>query len=370
MTSSRRLGLGLGALVASTALACASQGPAAAEEVPVGGAATFTVDGHGYGHGHGLSQYGALGAANQGVGWKQIIGFYYPGTDLGRARGPLKVLVTADTSKDVMVDARDGLRLHRLAGGKSYLLGKLRPRAGRWRIMPKGDKSVVSFRQSGRTGWTRWTAFAGSAEFTAGNKPLTLRLPGRGTASYRGALRSVGKDTVNVLPMDRYLQGVVPREVPAEWPADAVRAQSVAARSYAAYERAHATGHYDLCDTTSCQVYGGFDAEQAASNAAVRKTRGRIVQLPGRAGVHAVLVEQRRVELGRVAALPGRPAGPVRSVVRQPQRTLDHHRHQGPDREGLATGRHGDQPVLRPGRQRRLRRPGDVGDTDRQRRGR
>ena len=141
--------------------------------------------------------------------------------------------------------------------------------------------SVVSFRQSGRAGWTKWTSFAGSAEFTAGNKPLTLRLPGGSTAQYRGALRSVEQDTVNVLPMDRYLQGVVPREVPAEWPADAVRAQSVAARSYAAYERANATGHYDICDTTSCQVYGGFDAEQPASNAAVKKTHGRIVSYQG-----------------------------------------------------------------------------------------
>ena len=80
--------------------------PAAAEEVPA--AASYTVTGYGYGHGHGLSQYGAQGAANQGLSWKQIIAFYYPGTRLGKARGTIKVLITAD-KKDVVVDARDGL---------------------------------------------------------------------------------------------------------------------------------------------------------------------------------------------------------------------------------------------------------------------
>src|SRR5215216_1696163 len=143
MTRSRLLGLGLG-VVATVVLSSAP--PATAE--PVAEATSYKITGHGYGHGHGLSQYGALGAARQGVGWKQILGFYYPGTRLGRARGTIKVLITADTSKDVMVDARVGLRLHRLPGGKSYVLDKVRPKATRWRIMPKGHKSIVSYRRS------------------------------------------------------------------------------------------------------------------------------------------------------------------------------------------------------------------------------
>jgi len=276
--TSRLLGPGLGLLTAAVVLATAS--PASAEEIDVPDEATFAVTGHGWGHGHGLSQYGALGAAKQGVGWKQIVRFYYPGTRLGRVGGPIKVLLTADTSKDVTVMARDGLRLHRL-GAKSYLLAKIRPQATQWRIVPKGDsKSVVSFR-AGRGGWKKWAAFSGAAEFVAGNKPITLRLPHRQTASYRGALRSVEKHTVNVLALERYLQGVVPQEVPPEWEPDAVRAQAVAARSYAAYERAHATSSYDICDTTSCQVYGGYDAEHPAANAAVKRTRGRVVTYQG-----------------------------------------------------------------------------------------
>ena len=277
MTSSRLLGLGLG-----IALVVAAAPPASADQVAgAPDVAAYTVTGYGYGHGHGMSQYGAQGAAKQGLTWKQIVGFYYPGTRLGRSHGPLKVLITAD-KRDVVVDARDGLRLTRLAGSKTYRLDRVRPRATRWQILPKGPKSVISFRAPGRAGWTRWTAFPGAAEFTAGgHKPLTWRLPGHGAAQYRGALRSVEKHTVNVLSLDSYVRGVVPREVPAEWPAEAVRAQAVAARTYAAFERASATSYYDICDTESCQVYGGVGDEHPAATAAVRATRGRVVTYQG-----------------------------------------------------------------------------------------
>jgi SpoIID/LytB domain protein len=254
--------------------------PAAwAEQVPVTGPTTYTVTGHGWGHGHGMSQYGAKGAASQGVGWKQIVGFYYPGTKLGRTHGKIRVLITAD-NRDVQVDARAGLRLRPLdARRKTFLLAKVRPKATRWRILPKGERSVIQYRA--RSGWKRWTSVRGGAELTAGNQPMTLRLPHHGSATYRGALRSVEGQTVNVLPLDRYVQGVVPSEVPTSWPADAVRAQAVAARSYAAYERAHSISFYDICDTSACQVYGGAGAEDPASNAAVKHTSGRIVMYDG-----------------------------------------------------------------------------------------
>jgi SpoIID/LytB domain protein len=273
MTRFRLLGLGLG-----VTLVLASSPAASAEDIPASGVTTWKVTGHGWGHGHGMSQYGAKGAAEQGVGWKQILAFYYPGTKLGRTHGPIKVLITAD-KRDVQVDARDGLRLRPLSGKKTFVLAKVRPKATRWRIVPKGSKSVIQFRV--KSGWGRWTSFAGGAEFTAGNKPVTLRLPHHGSAAYRGALRSVEKHTVNVLPLDRYVRGVVPSEVPSSWPANAVRAQAVAARTYAAYERQHATDYYDICDTSACQVYGGADAEEPASNAAVQRTGGRIVTYEG-----------------------------------------------------------------------------------------
>ena len=49
------------------------------------GATAITLTGHGFGHGNGMSQYGAHGAAQQGLTWQQIVAFYYPGTTLGRS---------------------------------------------------------------------------------------------------------------------------------------------------------------------------------------------------------------------------------------------------------------------------------------------
>ncbi|QIG44092.1 SpoIID/LytB domain-containing protein [Nocardioides anomalus] len=267
-------------VVGLVGLLLAGSGPAATaaprETVPA--AASYTVTGYGYGHGHGLSQYGAQGAARQGLTWRQIVGFYYPGTRIGRARGPLRVLITADR-RDVQVDAQPGLRLVRLEGRKTFRLDRLRPGANRWRITPQGERSVVSYRTP--RGWQRWTSFPGGAQFSGGPRPMTLRLPHHEAAQYRGALRSVDRRTVNVVALDSYLRGVVPREVPAEWEAEAVRAQAVAARSYAAYERATAMGEWDLCDTEACQVYGGVRDEHPATDAAVRATRGKVVTWQG-----------------------------------------------------------------------------------------
>jgi SpoIID/LytB domain protein len=97
--------------------------------------------------------------------------------------------------------------------------------------------------------------------------------------------------TVNHLALDQYLQGVVPSESPASWPAAALQAQAVAARSYGWSENRY-TGYAKTCDTTICQVYGGvlFQAwgnpnstaiEQASTNAAVAATSGQVRILGG-----------------------------------------------------------------------------------------
>ena len=242
----------------------------------------ITLRGHGNGHGHGMSQYGAKGAAERGRSYRRIIAFYYPHTAWARTRGAVRVLITADTTRDTVVGARRGLKVRPVGGSWRPLS---RSGAKRWRLTEvAGGRTALDVALRGRSGWTRVRTVRGDAEVSAGGKPVRLYLPG-GSRRYRGTLRSVtpdagasngprDRDTVNVLPMEDYLRGVVPLEMPALWDADAVRAQAVAARSYAAYERAHPPrSHYQLCDTTSCQVYGGYDAEQPASNKAVNATK-------------------------------------------------------------------------------------------------
>jgi SpoIID/LytB domain protein len=258
--------------------------PASATTWQVPDGATVKILGHGYGHGHGLSQYGAQRAATKGLGYRQIVRFYYPGTSWGRSAGPVAVLLTADTTRDVVVGARSGL-IARPVGGSPIALTRLRPKATQWRITPvAGGRSAIHYKTDG---WHRLRLVKGDAEFSAGGAPIRLLVPG-GSRSYRGVLRSASpgsgldRDTVNVLSLDAYLKGVVPREVPAYWHPQALRSQAIAARSYAAYERKHSTRrHYQLCDTDQCQVYGGFTDEQPRTNQAIDATRGQVLTKNG-----------------------------------------------------------------------------------------
>lgn len=105
---------------------------------------------------------------------------------------------------------------------------------------------------------------------------------------YRGALelrhKGGGLTAVNVVPVDGYLRSVVPEEMPVDWPAEAIKAQSVAARSFALASRGrHASEGYDLCTTTHCQLYTGTTAaEKSASNAAIKATRGEVLTYGGK----------------------------------------------------------------------------------------
>ncbi|MBJ7456017.1 MAG: SpoIID/LytB domain-containing protein [Thermoleophilia bacterium] len=104
---------------------------------------------------------------------------------------------------------------------------------------------------------------------------------------YRGGLRAVPSggtfDLVNVLDLEDYLRGVVPREMPASWGDDALAAlvaQSVAARSYA-LATLKPTANYDLYNDDRSQVYGGVSAEDPRTTRAVLSTRGTVLTYDG-----------------------------------------------------------------------------------------
>ncbi len=280
------LALPLAALLAATPTAAAFATPER-DDRAADRAADVVLEGRGFGHGKGLSQYGAKAAAEQGRTHQEILDFYYPGTQRGTVEGDVEVLISADTTTDVRVLPARGLRVRSVDTGRSRWLARLAPDARAWRITSAtGGRSNVEARARG--GWSRLRTLAGDAELLA-KEPLTLLLPGGARAAYRGALRSAStgagraRDTVNVVAFEDYLRGVVPGEVPALWPAEAVRAQAVAARTYAAYERDHAPAarHYELCDTSACQVYRGVDAEHPGSDAAVAATAGVVVTADG-----------------------------------------------------------------------------------------
>lgn len=120
--------------------------------------------------------------------------------------------------------------------------------------------------------------------------PVVFRMAGGGFANtsryngrvYRGQIEvrlSGGSLTiVNVLPLEQYLLAVVPKEMPASWHPEALKAQAVASRSYAAYQmRSLSRDGYHVYDSINSQVYGGVAAEDPRTTAAVQATAGEVL---------------------------------------------------------------------------------------------
>ena len=283
-------GLCAAAMVTATVLAA----PASAEDVylrPAGG--NWTVDGHGWGHGHGMSQYGAQGGASIGKTADQITAFYYPNTTRAViADTPMRVLLSSDTDNTTEVYPATGLKVTDLATGvQSVLPGGYT----RWRAVVDSAGLHVQSASRTTTGWTTkpmngTASFAGPLRFS-GPTFVRLALPGGSSRDYRGALQATRTSATTLVTIDRlgmedYLLGVVPRESLSSWQPAALQAQAIAARSYSDFKRDHgaATAQSDICDTTTCQVFGGSrlyaaDGSQTAlepqtTSDAIRATAG------------------------------------------------------------------------------------------------
>jgi stage II sporulation protein D len=118
------------------------------------------------------------------------------------------------------------------------------------------------------------------------NSPI--RVDGR---TYRGVMLLIpdagGLRIVNEVPIEEYLYSVVASEVSPSWPIEALKAQAVAARTYAYYHVVHprSPGKFDLFDDIRSQVYGGYAKEHARVREAVDGTKGQILT----SGGHVVL---------------------------------------------------------------------------------
>jgi stage II sporulation protein D len=229
---------------------------------------TLIVTGHGWGHGVGMSQWGAYGYALHGWKYTRILSHYYPGTELKRVpeqdvRVLLKqgvAVVTVGCAAHMTVSNGHGLSWHLPA--KTYGI------SARLAIPVKHLPQNHPFAR-------------GRAVFTCG-RHTWLTLDGR---QYRGSLTldSNGStlDVVNTLHLDQYVRGVVPSESPARWPLAELKAQAVAARSYALAEL-NPGAAYDLLPDTRSQVYGGVAAERDRATKAVEKTKGQVLMFGGK----------------------------------------------------------------------------------------
>jgi stage II sporulation protein D len=228
-------------------------GPARAET-------TFLISGRGYGHGVGLSQYGAQGYARHGWDYRRILRHYYPGTALAHVDGtPVVRVLLRDGESGVVISSSSSFRLTDGSGGTLLLP------AGRYVFGGQGVVTVASARYRLRL----------PLRFDPIASPLAVD-----GLRYRGSLTvgsgGEGLYVVNDVELDDYVRGVVAWEMLSNWLAQALRAQAVAARSYALAER-KPDRLFDLYPDTRSQMYGGIRAETNATNAAVAATAGVIV---------------------------------------------------------------------------------------------
>jgi SpoIID/LytB domain protein len=227
------------------------------------GAATFVVTGHGWGHGVGMSQYGAYGYAQKGVGYAKIVLHYFPGTELGQAPvSKVRVLLTSGVATLPIGSASD-FRVRDATGAVHDVA------AGKYTLTPALKLKV--------DGETTARALPGPLLFQPGTSPLQLKHLYRGSVQFdvvSGKLRAI-----NFVGLEQYLYGVVPSEMPFTWAPEALKAQAVVARSYALATRR--TGAFDLYPDTRSQVYLGIEHEKPSTTAAVDATAGQVVLYQG-----------------------------------------------------------------------------------------
>ena len=243
--------------------------------LPAGSAAAasskFTIRGAGFGHGVGMSQYGAYGYALNGASYRDILGHYYTGTAIGKANPGQRVRVLLQSvrgSASFTGATRAGTR--KLSARKIYYVAR---RGSSVQLRnPRGRKlgTYRALRVTGRGGkvMLRGTAANGHRNGVY-----------RGAMDFSAGLFS-GVNAVNSLPLDTYVRGVVGDESPPSWPLEALKAQAVAARTYA-LTTMKPTASFDVYPDTRSQVYGGIAAEEASTDAAVAQTSGEVVTYNG-----------------------------------------------------------------------------------------
>ena len=321
-------------MVLAAGLGLVPAAPAAAA-VPV-----LVLDGTGFGHGVGLSQWGAEYLARTGASTEQILATFYPGVQLAEASGPMRVAVHKPTVSSTTLSFPQGGEVRSAPEGpqapgfpvrvgpggqvrivfdgayrvSALVSGQSTARATPFRqepcalmvlcpppttqapattttTAPSSTPTTGAPAPDGGSGGggeggpsTQPATPAGST--ASANAPVTAvpaagdvtRVDDRGR-SYRGTVEANaagGLRLINIVGVEDYLRGMA--EVPSTWPAAAVQAQTVAARTYA-LRAMQSSG--EICDDARCQVYVGAGAESSGQDAAVATTAKRVLAHDG-----------------------------------------------------------------------------------------
>jgi stage II sporulation protein D len=258
-----------------TALFVALLGLSGAAASSAQAASRLIVRGAGFGHGVGMSQYGAHGFAEKGVGHAQILRHYYTGTQIGRLDGggsQVRVLLKT-ASRIVFTNAGAVAGERRLDPAQRYI--STRGLTGAVTLRSASGRDLGSYASP-----LTITGAQGGVQVNgrSGNAARNGRY--RGSLQIRASALS-GVAAINVLGLDDYIRGVVAGEMPSGWPQEALRAQAVAARTYALATSKQGDGYDQYSDTRS-QVYNGIAGETAPTDQAVAATAGEVVAYQGK----------------------------------------------------------------------------------------
>lgn len=292
------------------------------------------IEGRGHGHGVGMSQWGAYTMARDGKSAAEIISTFYPGTALETAGGEVAVVIERSDRVAVRFpnggeirSARSGeqaagfpvrvepggtVELVRDGAGHHVVGGSVAPLSAHGGAAPyQADNCALAVlcpkpkpepdpptttttRPPGGDG----DGGGGSPDSGSPGSSPSDRTPTSASALWAiadggGTVHSVSRDRTyrgifsfggppggatlrNHVDVEAYLKGM--GEVPSTWPRAAVEAQAIAARTFAL--RAMANGG-QICDSASCQVYGGTAYEKPGQSAAVDATKGTVVTYGG-----------------------------------------------------------------------------------------
>ena len=237
---------------------------ASAARTPLHVPRAWTVSGGGFGNGVGMGAWGAYGYGLHGFGARAILGHFFTGTKVEplASEPEVRVLLTTGGARVRFSGATSACRTH-LRAGASY------------RAILAGPR-IELHSASGR-----WIAHCGGRLLARSTGVVHIA----GVGSYRGSLllTRAGPGSVNVinqLPVNLYVRGSVPGEVPPSWPRETLRAFAIAIRTVAVTTNVGGNG-YQLYSDTRTQEYPGLRAETPQTNAAVATTGDEVVTYHG-----------------------------------------------------------------------------------------
>ncbi len=249
----------------------------------------YVFQGSGWGHGVGMCQYGARGMALKGFSYRDILSYYFTNSRVEKRPCPQTVRIgLIEGITEIHLRAESGLFTVRTA--QKSIEGANIKAGETWVITLSQTGGFIIKTPSGQALNNR--EYGGPSEhlIITGDSPQSvLRLPQNKNCGLRRLESSTPLEircysasswrirAVLTSGLEEYLCGLA--EVPGSWPAEAVKAQAVAARSYAVKNMGkHSRDGYNLCDETHCQYYVGFDKEKDTGWVnAVRETAGEVL---------------------------------------------------------------------------------------------